>query len=251
MELQPFWCWNVLQPLHWVWISLTKWGQNLGHRFHIWCSTCYRPLKITKNKWVPNQLGAHNMWATYRSHTKVILSSIELEMHKQTEIFYYFWLNKVSYKEVLLPYMWVLLRNLSIHPNTSRFVHRLNMCRKTANLVSKVIQPPAEFELMLKAVIRAQNTMPHLQAIGAAIGYHRSPPHCLYRYEIPWPYMWGSAWMFERFFGLVHTINGNNPSAILIFCLKKAVNKYYSLLLIVYIHVYMEWDANLLLKKRP
>jgi hypothetical protein len=57
--------------------------------------------------------------------------------------------------------------------------------------------------------------------------------------------------MFERFFGLVHTINGNNPSAILIFCLKKAVNKYHSLLLIVYIHVYMEWDANLLLKKRP
>jgi len=38
------------------------------------------------------------------------------------------------------------------------------------------MQPPAEFELMLKAVIRAQNTMPHLQAIGAAIGYHRSPP---------------------------------------------------------------------------
>ncbi len=45
------------------------------------------------------------MWATYRSHTKVILSGIELEMHKQIEIFYYFWLNKVSYKAVLLLYM--------------------------------------------------------------------------------------------------------------------------------------------------
>ena len=39
------------------------------------------------------------MWATYRSHTKeVILSSIELEIHKQTEIFIIFASNKCPAK---------------------------------------------------------------------------------------------------------------------------------------------------------
>jgi len=47
MEFQLFWCWIVLQPLRWVWILLTKCSQNLGHGFHIWRSTCYRPHKIT------------------------------------------------------------------------------------------------------------------------------------------------------------------------------------------------------------
>ena len=51
------------------------------------------------NKWVPNKLGTHNMWATYRSHTKeVILSSIELEIHKQTEILIIFASNKCPAK---------------------------------------------------------------------------------------------------------------------------------------------------------
>ncbi len=81
-------------------------------------------------------------------------------------------------------------------------------------------------------------TIPHLQAIGAVIGYHRTPTAYIdvrYLSHV----CGGLAEYLNAFFGLVHTINGNTPFAILIFYHKKGVNKFISLLLILYI-VYME-----------
>jgi hypothetical protein len=69
--------------------------------------------------------------------------------------------------------------------------------------------------------------------------YHTSPAGCWNRCKIPWSCMLGTGWIFECFiWGLIHTINSNTPFAILIFYLKKAVNKHISLLL-TYSHLWI------------
>ena len=131
------------------------------------------------------------------------------------------------YMQVLL---WETLAYITLtHPDLSIY-DRLNMCRETANLVSKVIRPPAEFELMAA------------KSGHKGSKYHTSPAGCnrlliwiwntLVMYVGDWLNIW------KLFWGLIHTINSNTPFAILIFYLKKAVNKHISLLL-TYSHLWI------------